>query len=251
MCKRKAFTLVELLVVIAIIAVLIAILLPALSRVKRQSYRVACASNMRQVGIALLGYAQDYRGSFPLGAMWSGPQAGDWIHWQNNRDMKQSALWQYLGKSDKVLKCPLGILRPPDQYQYSYAVNMKLTGVSDSAVSRLHGWPENRCKLNHVLHPSQKVMLVEPNPETIFDGAWSADGPHSVIPPGSLPQYYLSVRHYSDNENLRCVYVYIGWTHAIAVDGHYMPIQRWRIRAPYYCDPRFDGPMCDTPPGAD
>jgi prepilin-type N-terminal cleavage/methylation domain-containing protein len=63
------FTLVELLVVIGIIALLIGMLMPALSRAKAQSKMVACASNMRQVGLTLLMYAQDNNGwIFPVGA---------------------------------------------------------------------------------------------------------------------------------------------------------------------------------------
>lgn len=64
-CAKRAFTLVELLVVIGIIAVLIAILLPALSGARSQGYRVSCMSNLRQVGQAILLYANDNKGSFP------------------------------------------------------------------------------------------------------------------------------------------------------------------------------------------
>lgn len=64
----RAFTLVELLVVISIIAILIALLLPALAGAKRASERIVCASNMRQVGLALTEYASEYH-SYPLSAI--------------------------------------------------------------------------------------------------------------------------------------------------------------------------------------
>src|SRR4051794_26358149 len=63
--KPRGFTLVELLVVIAIVAILIALLLPALSAIRSRSIELRCQTNLRSMGQAMILYTQDNRGFFP------------------------------------------------------------------------------------------------------------------------------------------------------------------------------------------
>jgi prepilin-type N-terminal cleavage/methylation domain-containing protein len=95
MCKRRGFTLIELLVVIAIIALLMAILMPALQRVKKQARSVACLSKLKQWGLYFAMYAEDNNGRFMAGVT-AQPTPNRWV----------SALGGYYKWDDEFTCCP-------------------------------------------------------------------------------------------------------------------------------------------------
>ena len=125
MCKRNAFTLIELLVVIAIIAVLMAILMPALKRAKEQGERAVCLSNLKQLGLAWILYADDNEDklvSCEAGGTWRSQFGEPWVGvtWASGwaqggqlpedsqiQGIKDGALWPYV-KEINLYKCPAG-----------------------------------------------------------------------------------------------------------------------------------------------
>ena len=84
MSKRKAFTLVELLVVIGVVALLVALLMPALAKAREHAKRVQCGSNLRQIYLGAITYANTYKGAFPGRVQWDihdNLNSDYWVKW--------------------------------------------------------------------------------------------------------------------------------------------------------------------------
>jgi prepilin-type N-terminal cleavage/methylation domain-containing protein/prepilin-type processing-associated H-X9-DG protein len=102
MLRRRGFTLIELLVVIAIIAILAAILFPVFARARDKARQTACISNCKQIGTAVMMYAQDYDERYP----------GRWVGWNLPPKTPRQAYisWRELiqpyVKSVDVFRCP-------------------------------------------------------------------------------------------------------------------------------------------------
>jgi len=107
---RAAFTLIELLVVVTIIALMIALLLPALRKAKGAALLARCGSNLRQNGVAFRMYADEFRGwlPFPTIGSWQGIcVAMDTGHWGPQPSVyNQGFLYPYLNERADTLFCP-------------------------------------------------------------------------------------------------------------------------------------------------
>jgi len=169
MSKSRGFTLIELLVVIAIIAILMAILMPALNRVKEQGKRAVCLNNLKQLQLAWIMYADENDDRLVNGAIgysnslqpW-GDHRGEpaWVDRLETADIpgqldaiKAGALWPYI-KDVKIYKCPTG----RRGQALTYAIMFSMNAVNHPPTQGVPG--AHIKKRSEIVNPAPPFRLV-------------------------------------------------------------------------------------------
>ena len=162
------FTLIELMTVIAVIAILIALLMPTFAKAREAANSVVCQSNLRQITLAVLGYANDNRGLFPAAGVFSLEHGADWVHWQAGRDIRESAIARYFGGGFvRTLTCPSDerLAQPrvlTDAYPFSYSFNFSFSQTYFGEV----------CKLGRIRRSTDKILIVCEDEWSLDDSNW-------------------------------------------------------------------------------
>lgn len=189
--RSAGFTLIELLVVVAIIGILAALLFPAFARARESARRASCASNLKQIGLGVLQYVQDYDERMPphfSGEVGSTPYIksdGSKIPSSVDRGGFKDLLQPYT-KSEQVFVCPsdIGDLNDPTPYNQQTLWNRSSMYFNGSISSPNGGYGVAGRKLSVIDETSLVVMAAE---ASVF-------GPHSWHMKEGTETYYSGAR---------------------------------------------------------
>ncbi|HEX8521552.1 MAG TPA: prepilin-type N-terminal cleavage/methylation domain-containing protein [Tepidisphaeraceae bacterium] len=182
--ERRGFTLVELLVVLGIIAMLIALLAPAVSAARRAGNKAACSQNLRQIGVAIQVYAIENKGRLPLAEIVTVDDANNVLGYVSWDDLLNRALGGrmdsvemdalYATRDLAVMHCPADFLpvqgiSDPKALRRSYALNRAYTivagnmGIGGKLVVSPKYPPDRSAslKMSDIRRPAEQIAVVE------------------------------------------------------------------------------------------
>jgi prepilin-type N-terminal cleavage/methylation domain-containing protein/prepilin-type processing-associated H-X9-DG protein len=246
----SGFTIIELLVVVAVIAILAALLLPALAKAKERGKYIVCINNLKQIGTAFLLYVDEHEDAFPGAAADTpmSPAGADWIYWNYNdpivsaypgrNDIRNGAIARYTGGFNPDLyRCPLdhqardradaqranpGMITYP--FSYSATSVFVSADLANPALADNHGilslMSDNPGEISlpflsaRITNPSHKLMVVEEYVQRGLpdDGRWT---PTTTPQPGlsHAPSWPMRPEGHLSNRHR-------GRGNAVFCDGH-------------------------------